>query len=695
MRRLLGLTAVLAAAFALAAPAYGAPVTKTLNFPVTGNSTTNIFSKTFSCCNIDIGDPLNIHSDINGGIALDMKTTINAATHNDLTFTDTNLRQGRQLDLTNTFTNDSGALNVDYTLSGHLSIYGIDFDYNKTEGDSLTCGLPLLTASCSHDKNINLFSFNVIDIGVAYLQANFDAVITTTADLSGNGITSHRALTVDGDNVVPDADITFTATPDVKDEGLKLSCELPAGKTVNYAMGDESGAVDGTVTEGFGVGVSGEAFIRDIPPLPDIPLATIGPFNIANLFSLPSVTVNTINVAAPPQNTDLGTLQANNIPPTVAMDTIPSNGVEGTPVQLKVKGTGPGGSLSPCGDDTLDIVWSFDDGGVAFGKVVNHTFNDNLAGNPAPDRSGKVVITDPTGLKTTRNFAVPVANVNPTVAGGPDKTSAWGVPVSFHANGQDAGAVDNGGLLYSWNFGDPDSPVGGVGQDASHGYASPGSRTAVVTVTDKDGGTGTSSVSVTITKRGSTTGYTGATTFVVTDASTLRAALSDNVSLGTIAGRTLEFYDGVALIGTGTTGNNGVATLTYAFPLGSVGGHTITAKFAGDSLYTASQSVTAVTVVKNTSALTYTGVLTSSPSKSATLTAKLTDDLGRPLAGKAVTFTLGSQGCSGTTAANGTVSCTISKLTQSPGKYPLNGQFAGDANYTAAAFNGVFAIGGK
>ena len=44
-------------------------------------------------------------------------------------------------------------------------------------------------------------------------------------------------------------------------------------------------------------------------------------------------------------------------------------------------------------------MWSFDDGGVAFGKVVNHTFNDNLAGNPAPDRSGKVVITDPTGSR--------------------------------------------------------------------------------------------------------------------------------------------------------------------------------------------------------------------------------------------------------------------------------------------------------
>ncbi len=138
------------------------------------------------------------------------------------------------------------------------------------------------------------------------------------------------------------------------------------------------------------------------------------------------------------------------------------------------------------------------------------------------------------------------------------------------------------------------------------------------------------------------------------------------------------------------TGNNGVATASYAFPLGSVGGHTITAKFAGDGLYTPSQSVTTVNVVKNTSVLTYTGTLTSSPSKAVTLTAKLTDDLDRPLAGKTVTFILGSQGCSGVTAANGTVSCPISKLNQNPGKYPLSGQFAGDADYTAVAFKGVF-----
>ncbi len=253
----------------------------------------------------------------------------------------------------------------------------------------------------------------------------------------------------------------------------------------------------------------------------------------------------------------------------------------------------------------------------------------------------------------------------------------------LHANGADAGPVDNGSLLYGWDFGDPDSLVGGAGQDVSHSYANPGTRTATVTVKDKDDATGTSSVTVNVTKRGSTVGYTGATTFVVTDSGTLRAALSDNVSSGPVAGRTVEFYDGSTLLASGVTGNNGVATATYTFPLGSVGSHTITAKFAADSLYTASQSAgTAVTVTLNTSVLTYTGVLSTSPSKAVILTAKLTDDLGRPLGGKTVTFALGTQGCSGTTAATERSAARSRSSPRSPGKYPFTAQFAADANYT-------------
>ena len=79
-----------------------------------------------------------------------------------------------------------------------------------------------------------------------------------------------------------------------------------------------------------------------------------------------------------------------------------------------------------------------------------------------------------------------------------------------------------------------------------------------------------------------------------------------------------------------------------------------------------------------------------------TLTAKLTDDLGRPLANKPVNFTLGAQVCNGAvTSATGIVSCTIPKLNQNPKKYPFIAAFPGDANYAASSVNAVFSINSK
>ncbi len=343
-----GVVAAIAGTFLSFAPtAFGAPVTKTLSFPLSGSSSTNIFNLPFSCCRLDFdAGPISVHDDIHGGMSLDLATSMNAPTHNDLKFTDTNLRQGSHLDLTNTFTKDPGSFNVNYTLSGDLSLYGFDFSYSKSAGDTMSCGLPLLTDSCTHTTNVNLFSFNLIDIGVAYFQINVLAPITTTANITGDGVTSHRTLTVAGANALPPTDLTFTSSPQVKYEGVNLSCSLPANQPVNYAMGNESSHVNGNVTEGVGIGVSGSVFIRD-PIFGDHDIFDTPALTIPDLFSLPSVGFNPINLAAPGQNVDLGNLLPNTIAPTVAMDTIPTNGTEGNPIQLSVKGTGPGGNRHP------------------------------------------------------------------------------------------------------------------------------------------------------------------------------------------------------------------------------------------------------------------------------------------------------------------------------------------------------------
>ena len=393
--------------------AFGAPVTKTLNFPLSGNSSTNIFNESFSCCHIVVGDPLDIDTDIHGGIALDMATTANAGTHNDLTFTDTNLRQGSTLDLTNTFTRDSQSLGVDYTLSGELSVFGFDLNYSHTEGDTVAnCGLPLLTEGCSDTKSITLFSFTPIDIGVA---------------------------------------------------------------------------------------VQGDAYIRDVPPLPDIHLFTVGPFDIPNVFTLSPVTFNTISLSAPAQNVDLGNLLPNETAPTVGMDTIPTDGTEGNPIQLGVTGTGPGGSLSPCGTDGLTFDWTFDDGGTASGLSVQHTFAEEGT------HTGHVVVTDPTGLSTTLDFTVPVADAPLTLscATSPVSPQAFNGQVANLHDGNPAAPLSDFTATIHWGDGSTSSgTVGGGGGDYSiagaHTYASTGYYDVSVHVDDEGGSSATTDPACTL-----------------------------------------------------------------------------------------------------------------------------------------------------------------------------------------------------
>lgn len=584
-----------------AAPASAAPVTKTLSFPLSGNNTTSIFNEPFACCQIDfdvdIGvDTISVHDNIHGSLSLNLKTSMDAPSHNDLAFTDTNLRQGRTLDLTNKFTNDSGSFAVKYTLAYDLSLYGFHFGDSVSEDDTLPdCSLPLLTDSCSHTKDIKLFDFTLIDLGFAWFDVNVVAPITTTADINGDGVTSHRTMTVAGADVLPPADLSFTSSPQSKDESVKLACSLPVNEPVNYAMGDPASHVNGNVTEAVGIGVNGTVWVPNPLNPPDFKsdVYTTPTIGIPDLFSLPPVTINTINLSAPGQNVDLGNLLPNNIAPTVAMDTIPSDGVEGSPIQLSVKGTGPGGSMSPCGDESLDIHWSFDDGHSAYGKTVHNAWADNFLGNPSPPHTGQVVVTDPTGLKTTLNFSVPVANVDPSVDAGPSKTALWGVPVSFHANGSDNGPTDNSILSYLWGFGDPNAPLGAAGQDVSHVYGMPGSYAAQVTVTDNDGDQGTDTVNITVLKRGTTTSYTGPIQSNASKTLTLTASLIDELNQP-VGGATILFTLGSQSVSANTDGS-GVATATLKLNQ-KHGTYAVAASFAGNSKFLLSSSSQTFTI---------------------------------------------------------------------------------------------------
>jgi hypothetical protein len=77
---------------------------------------------------------------------------------------------------------------------------------------------------------------------------------------------------------------------------------------------------------------------------------------------------------------------------------------------------------------------------------------------------------------------------------------------------------------------------------------------------------------------------------------TLSASLRRTLDNAPLNGKTLTFkVDGVT-VGTGVTGSNGVASLSYLIPPSmSVGAHAITVSYAGDSIYGASSGTGTLT----------------------------------------------------------------------------------------------------
>lgn len=89
----------------------------------------------------------------------------------------------------------------------------------------------------------------------------------------------------------------------------------------------------------------------------------------------------------------------------------------------------------------------------------------------------------------------------------------------------------------------------------------------------------------------------------------------------------------------------------------------------------------------------YTGATQALANKYVALSATLTDERGRPVVGRIVTFTLGSQTATASTNSAGLASTTL-RLNQKNGNYPVSANFTGDSLYVDDASDlGTFKIG--
>jgi hypothetical protein len=119
------------------------------------------------------------------------------------------------------------------------------------------------------------------------------------------------------------------------------------------------------------------------------------------------------------------------------------------------------------------------------------------------------------------------------------------------------------------------------------------------------------------------------------------------------------------------------------------------ASFAGDTAYNSASASSPFTINREESAVAYTGDTTSDYHDPATMIAVLTDpDGGAPIAGKTVSFQLGTSStdvCSAATSPGGVATCPITP-TQPGGSVVLTASFAGDANYLPSTTSATFVI---
>ena len=188
--------------------------------------------------------------------------------------------------------------------------------------------------------------------------------------------------------------------------------------------------------------------------------------------------------------------------------------------------------------------------------------------------------------------------------------------------------------------------------------------------------------------------YTGPATGDYNDSVTLSANLTSSGI--PVVGKTVTFtntFGGGSCSGTTDASGNASCNVTPTDPAGS---YNVTATFAADSTYAGNSTTVGFTVTLEESKLTITGPVTANYSDPVSVVAQLVDPSGgAPIAGRSITFVLGSgagtETCTASTNASGNASCSITP-NQAAGPYTLTSSFAGDTYYLPSSAKTPFTI---
>jgi hypothetical protein len=589
------------------------------------------------------------------------------------------VRQGRHLDPSDDYNRSApGTMSITYSVSGTGSLDASSEGFGtlsigfgpisvtasgtcdlKTSGSAYACHL--------ESGSVDLFDLGPAALGTPYVHGKMVADVTVTPDQ----LATLRTASAGGQTVGTNA---LQLPEDAVVDPLLVGCKVGTGDSLSYALGDFS------ATPGLHIVSGVEISAGVIVPNPITAVPGIYVELASDTFPV-ATTDMPVTMTGAGGSVDLGAIKPNNIAPTLGAVSAP-DGVEGTPIQFSTSATGPcaaGGTYT----------WDFGDGGNGHTATPQHTYADNGV------YTGQVVFTDSTGLTDAADFTVNVSNAAPevTVVPGAPVTVPWGKALTLKAQAVDPGAADQSTLTYDWDFADGDSIDNG-GPSETHSWAAPGDRSPTVNVCDKDGACTLKTFTVHVRTHATTLAYTGPQAADFSSTSTLTASLEDEFGAPINNAPVVFSVDGT-VVGTALTNASGHASLDHVVTE-TAGNRTVSAAYAGSSLYDADASATTPYVVSPmASTITYTGGLKGAPNKATAVSAKVVDALGRPLSGYTVTFVIGSQSTTAVTNGSGVASGQI-VLNQKPAYYPLTASWDGDpGRYLGASTSAQFSLNKK
>ncbi|MEK6280646.1 MAG: PKD domain-containing protein [Acidobacteriota bacterium] len=196
-------------------------------------------------------------------------------------------------------------------------------------------------------------------------------------------------------------------------------------------------------------------------------------------------------------------------------------------------------------------------------------------------------IANPLGEDYAVTKNILVLNMTPTVDIDPGKTVVWGEQWTSVPRINDQSRIDRVSLQGLWDFADgqTSSCVNCTNGNATvtHAYSNPGSYTAVLTITDKDGASASDSAAFTVNKRPVSLALQSTAPTELGQPVLLRVRLMDSFANQPLAGRTIHFHLNGASASS-ITDTNGFAEVTVTFAAG-LGVNTATATFAEEEFY--------------------------------------------------------------------------------------------------------------